>query len=342
MTQVRIAKKTKEGLSLDVDFPIGPGVTAVVGPSGAGKTLVLDLIAGLATPDAGRILLNDAILFDAAARVDVPPRRRAIGYIFQDSALFPHLTLERNVAFAAHDWPRLERHRRVGEMLERFDLASAAALRPEQATAVQRLRCTVARALIAEPKLLLIDDAGVGEAVLARVRESFQDPIVLVTGDLDLCAASASQLMLLEAGRIVQRGVPREVLDAPESIEAARLLGIPNIFEVTIAALDPGRKSSRLEFAGFTLAGPYIPGHFRGDRVWITVRPEALRVYGKAPERGENVVETQLVHVWERVREVRLEFTGSIFADVAREEYLRLKDSKAWRVEFPAESLRVL
>jgi ABC-type sulfate/molybdate transport systems ATPase subunit len=342
MTHVRIAKKTAAGLSLDVDFPIGPGVTAVVGPAGAGKTLVLDLIAGLATPDAGRILLNDAILFDAAALVDVPPRRRGIGYVFQDSALFPHLTLERNVAFAAYAWPRLERHRRVGEMLERFDLASAAALRPEQATAVQRLRCTVARALIAEPKLLLIDDAGVAEAVLARIRESFQNPIVLVTGDLDICAASASQLMLLEAGRIVQRGAPREVLDAPESIEAARLLGIPNIFEATIVTLDPGRKSSRLEFAGFTLAGPYIPGHFRGDRVWIAVRPEALRVHGKAPENSENVVETQLVRVCERVREVRLEFTGGIFADVAREEYLRLKDSKTWRVEFPAESLRVL
>jgi molybdate transport system ATP-binding protein len=341
MTHVRIAKKTATGLSLDVDFPVGPGVTGIVGPAGAGKSLLLEAIAGFVTPDSGRFLLQDAILFDAAARVNAPPRSRSIGYIFPSLALFPHMTLERNVAFAANDWPRLERHRRVTEMLDRFELTAAAALRPRDATAAQRLHCAVARALIGEPKLLLMDDAPIDEPLLARIREKFSHPVLMATADRDLCSATADELILLEAGRIVERGPVRSLLDSPESVEAAQLLGIANLFEATIAALDPARKSSRLDFGAFTLNGPHIPGHFRGDRVTVVVRAGALRVHnGKAA--GENLVATPLRRVSERVRYVRMEFDGGIFAEISRDEYMRLKDNQEWTIEFPPESLRVL
>jgi ABC-type sulfate/molybdate transport systems ATPase subunit len=164
----------------------------------------------------------------------------------------------------------------------------------------------------------------------------------MVTGDLDLCVSSASDLVLLEAGRVVQRGDPRELLEAPESVEAARLLGIPNVFEATILALDPSRKSSRLDFGAWTLNGPHIPGHFRGDRVSIAVRPDALRVHsGKGPA-AENCVPAALARISRRARYVRLEFEGGIFADVSHEEYARQKDNPGWQVEFPAGSLRVL
>jgi molybdate transport system ATP-binding protein len=342
MTHVRIAKKTPAGLSLDVDFPVSPGVTALYGPSGAGKSLLLELIAGFVTPDSGRILLADAILFDAAAGVAVPPRRRGIGFVFQREALFPHMTLERNLAFAAHTWPRLERHRRVAEMLDRFNLAAVAGVRPAAVSTAQKLCCGVARALIGEPALLLIDDAGVDEALLARIRAGFKNPIVLVTRDLDLCSAAAGEMILLEAGRIVQRGNPRAMLDAPESVEAARLLDIPNVFEGAITALDPGRGSSRLEFAGFALSGPYIRGHFRGDSVSVVVRPDALRVHSGKAAGVQNSVGAQLLRVSERTRYVRLEFAGGIFADIGYDEYARQRDNQDWQVEFPVASLRVL
>lgn len=342
MTHIRIAKKTAGGLSLDVDLPISAGITALYGPSGAGKSLLLQAIAGFVAPDSGRILLDDAILFDAAAKVAVPPRARGIGCVFQGLALFPHMSVERNVAFAAGNWPRLERHRRVSEMLERFELTAAAGLRPAQVSPDERLRCAVARALIREPKLLLLDDAGVDEALLARICESFHNPIVLVTRNLDVCASSATRLILLRSGRVVESGPTRAVLDRPQSIEAVRMLGIPNLFEGTIAALDPSRNSSRLDFGTFSLAGPYIPGHFRGDRVSIAIRPDALRVHpGKAPA-AENFVAAPLLRVSERTRYVRLEFGGGVFADISREEYLRQKDNSAWQVEFPPESLLVL
>ncbi|MGA3097498.1 MAG: ATP-binding cassette domain-containing protein [Bryobacteraceae bacterium] len=341
MTHARIGKKIPPALSLEVDFEIA-GLTALYGPKGGGKTLILETIAGFEKPDFGRILLDDAILFDAEARVNLPPRRRHCGYVAQRDALFPHMTLRRNLLFAAHRGPRLERSRRVAEMLERFQLTPVAASRPREIEPAEALRGAVARALLGEPKLLLLDDRGFDEALLRTIREAFPGPVLLVTGDLDLCCAAADRLILIEGGRIVQSGPPRTVVDRPESVDAARLLGFSNVFEGEIAALDPARKSSRLEFAGFALTGPYIPGRFRGSRVSIAVHPADLRVHSGEIERQPNAVSASLVRVSRGARAARLEFSGGIFADVPLEELERQKDNKSWQVEFPQQALRVL
>ena len=124
---VRLTKRFPSGpasasFQLAVEFEANPGVTVLFGPSGAGKSLTLDCIAGFARPDSGRILLGDRILFDAGSGVDLRPRDRECGYVFQNYALFPHMTLRQNLAFAAERRPRLERHRRVAEMIDRFHL----------------------------------------------------------------------------------------------------------------------------------------------------------------------------------------------------------------------------
>lgn len=342
MTHARIGKKIPPVFSLDVDLAIGSGVTAIFGPAGAGKTVILETLAGFMRPDSGRILLDDVILFDAAARVHVPPSRRRCGYVSQRDSLFPHMTLRQNLMFAAHANPRLERTRKVAEMLETFQLTASADSRPVELAPAQKLRGALARALLASPKLLLVDDRGVDEAALRMVRECFAGPVLLVTSDLDLCCAAASHLALLDGGRVVRAGAPAEVVDRPESLEAARLLGIPNIFEGTIAALDPGRNSSRLEFEGFALNGPYIPGHFRGARVSVAIRPERLRVHAGEMELQPNAVPATLARVSPGVRTVRMEFAGGIHADVSHEQFSRQKDNKSWQVEFPPEALRVL
>src|SRR5690348_12739853 len=162
MIQARISKsypprKDSSGFSLDLEFETRAGVTVLFGPSGAGKTQVLDAIAGFVRPDQGRILLDDAILFDAAAGVHLPPQARHCGYVFQNYALFPHMTLRENLEFAAERRPRLERHRRVNEMLDRFRLTEAAGRKPREVSGGQRQRCSIARALLGLPKLLLLD-----------------------------------------------------------------------------------------------------------------------------------------------------------------------------------------
>ena len=356
MIQARIAKKYPAGkdypgFSLDVEFQAGPGVTVLFGPSGSGKTLTLETLAGFATPDEGRILLDDAILFDAAAQVNVPPRRRNCGYVFQNYALFPHMTLRQNLVFAAERRPRLERHRRVNEMLEQFRLTDVAGRRPHEVSGGQKQRCSIARALIGGPRVLLLDEPARGldaplraelYSLLREVRTAFESPILLVTHDLDECFALGDEMIVLQQGRVVQKGTPRGVLDQPASVEVARLLGIPNLFEGTIAALDPGRDSSRIQLAAFELAAPYLPGHFRGDRVWVAAGATALHAHPGGVEPRANLVPAQFLRASDRPNGRRLEFAGDIFVDVSREEFEEQRHNREWLVEFPPQALRVL
>jgi len=339
MTHARIVNQ-----KLDIDLHLPDGVTALHGPPGAGKTAILEAIAGFTRPQSGRILIDDAIVFDAEAKVNLPPRRRRCGWVGARDALFPHLTARQNLLFAAGRWSRLERTKRVAEMLDRFELADALEMHPRDLTPPQRLRAEVARALITEPKLLLVDDRNVGSGaaeVLRLVRDTFDGPVLWTAGTLDLCYGSADRLALLEGGRVVGYGLAREVIEHPPSIEAARLAGISNLYPATIASLDPGRNHSLLECAGFVLSGPYLKGHFKGDRVWVGIRAEDVQVHAGEIEPDVNFVAVQLLRLTERPRSVRLEFAGGIAAEISREQYTRQKDNKEWQVEFPPAALRV-
>jgi molybdate transport system ATP-binding protein len=347
MIQARVA-----AFGLEVEFQAASGITALFGPAGAGKTLLLDAIAGLLAPRSGRIILDDEILFDGASPVNLPPRRRHCGYVSRHWALFPHMSLRDNLLFPLSHLARLERRRRVKEMLERFSLHEAAPRRPHAVSPAERLRCVFARALIGEPKLLLVDEPSSGldialraewHTILRRVREETGVPVLLATRDLETCFELAGNMLLLDAGRILQTGPPRQVLDHPTSVEAARLLGIRNLFPAEIVALDPGRNTSRLRLETFELTGQYFPGRLLGDRVWLCVQPGELRVGphdGSKPQ--SNQVAARLERALEMPRSVRLEFAGGIVADVARPDFELRKDNKEWLVEFPPQALRVL
>jgi molybdate transport system ATP-binding protein len=357
MIAARIAKHfpprtDAAGFTLDIEFQARAGVTALFGASGAGKTLTLDAIAGFTRPDAGRILLDDKILFDAASHVNLRPQQRNCGYVFQNYALFPHMTLRQNLVFAADRQPRLERHRRVNEMLERFHLTDVSGRRPHEISGGQKQRCSIARALIGSPRLLLLDEPARGldaplraelYSLLREIQVDFQIPILLVTHDLDECFELAEEMLILRDGRIVQSGAPRKILEQPANVEVARLVGIANLFEAEITALDPGRNTSRLRFQDREVTGTYFPGHLLGDRVWLCVRAEELRVTGHNGARPEpNQVPAKLLRVSEKPQSVRLEFSGDIAVELPRQEFERQKDNKDWLVEFPPDALRVL
>jgi ABC-type sulfate/molybdate transport systems ATPase subunit len=339
------------GFALDLEFHAADGVTVLFGPSGSGKTLILDSIAGFVRPDEGRILLDDAILFDGAAGVHLPPQARNCGYVFQNYALFPHMSLRENLEFAAERRPRLERHRRVKEMLERFRLTEAAGRRPHELSGGQRQRCSIARALIGAPKLLLLDEPAQGldaplrqefYAVLRQVRADFKTPVLLVTHDLDECFELAEEMIVVREGRIVQNGKPCQILDSPASLDVARLLGAFNLLPAEIRTLDPGRKTSRVQIGEFELDGPYFPGRLKGDRVTICVRPEQLTVLPRNGRPGSNQMPAVLSRVIQKAQGVRLEFAGNIAVDLSQAEYERQRDNREWLIEFPPAALRAL
>jgi molybdate transport system ATP-binding protein len=356
MIQARIRKTfpprdDSSGFSLEIELRAGSGVTVLFGPSGAGKTMVLDSIAGFVRPDEGRILLDDAILFDGAARVHLSPQARNCGYVFQNYALFPHMTLRENLAFAAERRPRLERHRRVNEMLERFRLTETAGRRPHEVSGGQRQRCSIARALIGGPKLLLLDEPAQGldaplrtelYETLRQVRADFQTPVLLVTHDLDECFELGDEMIVLREGRIVQSGAPREILDRPANLDVARLLGAFNLIAGEIRTLDPGRNSSRLKIGEFEIDGPYFPGRLKGDRVTVCVRPEQLTAMPRNGRPGPNQIPAALERAVEKPTHVRLEFAGGIAVDLPRAQFELQRETRDWVVEFPASLLRAL
>ncbi len=356
MMQVRLrkifpARTDSGGFTLDVEFTIRAGITILFGPSGSGKTLTLDSIAGFVRPDEGRILLDDDLLFDGAAGVHRTPQARNCGYVFQNYALFPHMTLRENLMFAAERRPPLERHRRVNEMLDRFRLADAAGRRPHELSGGQRQRCSIARALIGGPKLLLLDEPAQGldsvlktelYEILRQVRADFKTPIMLVSHDLDECFELGEEMLILREGRIVQSGAPSKILEQPASLDVARLLGRFNLIPAEIRALDPGRNTSRLQVGEFELEGPYFPGHFKGDQVTICVRPDQVRALPANGRPGSNQIPSTLERAVEQAQSMRLEFESGIIVDLTRGEYDRQRDAQQWVIEFPRESLRIL
>jgi len=153
-------------------LPIGPGITVLFGPSGAGKSLVLQCVAGLVRPDAGRIAIGDRVLFDLERGVDLPPQLRGVGYVPQDYALFPHLTVAKNIAFGLQGTPSQRAQAVVEEILVLVGLDGLARRRPDELSGGQQQRVALARALVRRPQILLLDEpfAALDASVRAELR----------------------------------------------------------------------------------------------------------------------------------------------------------------------------
>ena len=341
MIQARIGKRFN-GFSLDIEFEAAPQITVLFGPSGAGKTLTLECLAGFVKPDTGRILLNDQLLFDGTASVDLRPQKRNCGYVFQDHALFPHMTLWDNMAFAAERHPRLDRHRRVAEMLERFRLSEIARKLPKELSGGQKQRGSIARALIAEPRMLLLDEPARGldsilrnelYALLRQVRADYKIPILLVTHDLDECFTLGDRMIVLEAGKVLQAGAPQAVYNRPLTPEIARLLGIANVLDAEVLALDPSRNTSTIRLLGQEMTARYLPGSLLGDRVKLSIPAAYVKVRGTP---GPNRVATSPRQITELSDRVRFEFENGVTADVDSAEF---HPQTEWYAEFPPDAL---
>jgi len=209
------------GFDLDVSWEIGAELAVLFGPSGAGKSLTLRMIAGLAQPEAGRVVARKGLLLDTSRGVCLPPQRRSIGYVFQNLALFPHMTVLENVLYGGHGLEREERATRAESLIHRFGLADLQRRRPGEISGGQQQRVAFARALLRRPSVLLLDEPfsaldaplrrDLGE-LLRDVQRELLLPTVLVTHDAEEAKALADTVILYATGRIVRQGTPKEVL----------------------------------------------------------------------------------------------------------------------------------
>jgi molybdate transport system ATP-binding protein len=244
---------------LDVAVDVMPGFTILFGASGAGKTTLLDCLAGLTSPDSGRISLTDRALFDSSLGVNVTTAQRRVGYVFQSLALFPHMTVERNVAYGLAHLPPAERSRRVTSLLEAFRISHLARRKARDISGGESQRVALARTLVTGPEFLLLDEplAALDAPTKAKIIDDLREwnrthniPILYVTHSRDETFALGERLIVLESGRVVAQGTPHEVLSAPYMETVAQLAGFENIFDAVVEAVRPERGTMTCRLAG--------------------------------------------------------------------------------------------
>jgi len=283
----------REGFHLQVELQADPGVVVVLfGPSGAGKTTVLQAIAGLLTPDRGEILHGGTTLFRETGEepsVNMPARKRQVGYVFQEYALFPHLTALRNVAYPL--WRREGADEEAGALLERMGLERLAHRLPNELSGGQRQRVAIARALAAKPRVLLLDepfaalDLETRRGVRSHVRTILRElgiPVVLVTHDREEALAMGDRVEVMDEGRVVGGGDPVNVLGHPPKERIARLVGVENLLRLRVLESLPSLGIMRCGRGAFELEVPLsdVPG---GEDVMVGIRADDVMVASARP-----------------------------------------------------------
>jgi len=303
---VRVQKRfVGEGrdFQLDVSFRVPPGISILFGSSGAGKTTLLDCIAGLVTPDSGRIATGGSVLFESDQRTNVPVQRRKIGYVFQDLALFPHLTAGSNVEYGITGRSLSERRRRSDQMLESFRIAHVRQQKPGQISGGERQRVALARALVTDPCVLLLDepltalDAPTKSKIIDDLRAwnaAHPIPILYVTHSRDEVFALGERVLVLENGKMIVQGTPHEVMSAPRQETVAQLAGFENILAAAVIAAheDRGTMTCRIVGSKVELETPLVRaeagsplrvGIRAGDILLATVEPRGLSARNVIP-----------------------------------------------------------
>jgi molybdate transport system ATP-binding protein len=294
---VQVRKRRSSGRSagfqLEARFSADPGVTVIVGHSGAGKTTILRCIAGLCDPEEGRIAAGDRVLFDSRLGIKLEPARRGVAFVFQDLALFPHLSVQDNVMYGLRRLDKPERERRMREILESFQIAHLRGRSPREISGGEQQRVALARSLVTEPSVLLLDEplSSLDPGTKVRIIEDLQRwnqtrriPILYVTHDHGEVLAMGDRVIALEQGKIVSEGLPLDLVPAPSRAALARTAGFENIFDATVHEIreQEGTMVCQLTGTSILLGAPLMPASI-GSEVCLGVRAGEIIVSSSQP-----------------------------------------------------------
>jgi len=298
---------------LEAEFDAPGGITILFGASGSGKTSTIKAIAGILRPDSGHISLNNQTLFDSVRGIDKPVRSRRVGLVFQNLALFPHMTALGNVEFAVMGASREDRRRRALELMERLRITHTASRRPRDISGGEAQRVALARALASRPALLLLDEplSAIDEATkqeiipdLKMINRDLKLPVIYVTHNRDEALSLGDYLVVYDRGRIIATGEPLEILGGPVNARVARMTGAENIFEgfvvkrdqavgtMTIEVTDRGGEACRLE----------VPLGSEKEEVRVAIRSGDILIATEEPRRtsARNILRGRISAIEER------------------------------------------
>jgi molybdate transport system ATP-binding protein len=277
----------KPSFSMHCSFDTGSEFAVLFGCSGSGKTTALRCIAGLENPDAGTIRINDKLYFDSKKKVNLPPQKRKLGYMFQENALFPHMNVRQNVEFGLKGLSSTDKVNRVDEMLGLAGIEELEFAYPDELSGGQKQKVALARALAPNPEVLLLDEPFSSLDTIVRLRlrkelravqKSLGIPVIFITHDPVEAFTMADRMVVFDNGKVQQLGSPEDVFYHPKTRYVAELVGFSNLFDDAVVERHGQRDECTFLWSlGTEITAPYIR-RVAGDKVSWGIRPENIEL----------------------------------------------------------------
>ena len=321
-------KKVFPGFTLDVDFIHESGRMGILGASGSGKSMTLKCIAGIVKPDEGRIVVNDKVLFDSEKKINLPPQQRKVGYLFQNYALFPNMTVESNIGVSIKD--KKLREETVKNQIHRFQLEGLEHRYPHQLSGGQQQRVALARLMASEPDIIMLDEAFSAldtflketlQLEIMDILNQYEKDVLMVSHSRDEIYKFCPDCMVIDQGKVLSRGETKVVFEHPNYIGVARLTGCKNV--VRVNKVDDTHV--------------FVPGWNVTLRTGETVPDEITHIGIRAHcfnssdgLKGENIIKVRDVAVTEDIFEMSFIFTSGSHDSKDAENLWWKVDKEVW------------
>jgi molybdate transport system ATP-binding protein len=296
---------------LDVTFTIPSGISILFGASGSGKSTTLDCIAGLQRPEQARIVIGESILQDTNKNINLPAEQRHIAYVFQSLALFPHLTVEENVAYGISDLPQAERRDRVNEILSSFHVEKLTKRKPAEISGGEKQRVALARSLVTRPRALLLDepltnlDAYLKDTIMEDLRawnSTINIPVLYVTHSRYEVDTLGERVIAMDHGRIIAEGDTRDVLESPRKLGLAQSAGFENILPGVVAELNESDGVMRVRLHQTCELEIPLGNSKVGSAVRVAIRAGDILLASQKPSglSAQNLLEGSIISLEQR------------------------------------------